>query len=280
MSVFISTMALRFLELEEIILEASKREWNIEFSSGLPFKSNMEEVYKRAHIKRIPHNYFPAPEVPFVLNLSSLNEDIRQKSMAHCKKGLLLAKQSNSPFFSAHAGFCIDPKPEELGKQLGKSNQFIREENMLVFIRSINELLDFALDLEIDFLIENNVISAFNLIEGVNPLLCTNSKDIKEVFNKVNRPNFHLLLDTGHLKVSAITLGLEIDHELDEISQFIQAIHHSDNDGIADTNELLDDHYWFKNRVYEYSEMINVLEVKAKSFQDVDEQIKLLKKWM
>ena len=69
---------------------------------------------------------------------------------------------------------------------------------------------------------------------------------------------------------------MEIDHELDEISQFIQAIHHSDNDGIADTNELLDDHYWFKNRVYEYSEMINVLEVKAKSFQDVDEQIKLL----
>jgi sugar phosphate isomerase/epimerase len=280
MQIYISTLALKYFSIEEIIRIAKEKNWPIEFSSGIPFGENVYDLYKDANIKRIPHNYFPAPQNPFVLNLASRNEGIRVKSIKHCKNGLLLAKESNAPFYSAHAGFCIDPNPEELGKKIRITSKFEKKENIKFFIDSLNEVLDFALELNLDFLIENNVISQINLVDKDNPLLCTSSEEIIDIFNEINRPNLHLLLDTGHLKVSSKTLGKDVCEELIKIEKYIKAIHHSDNDGISDTNDLLDENYWFARYISKFSQHMNVLEVNAKGILDIESQIKLLHIWM
>src|SRR5665811_1545119 len=96
-------------------------------SSGMPYRADMEEIFLNAPIKKFAHNYFPAPEIPFVLNLASSNEKIRNQSLTHCLKGLELSKLAGAHFFSAHAGFCVDPHPDELGRKLALTNPFDRE---------------------------------------------------------------------------------------------------------------------------------------------------------
>jgi sugar phosphate isomerase/epimerase len=280
MKLFISTLAFKGYSIEEIIHIAQEKNWPIEFSSGIPYNENIELVYKNAKIDRMPHNYFPAPQFPFVLNLASSNHEIRKKSIDHCKRGILLAKYSNAPFYSAHAGFCIDPNPFELGRKIAINSDFDKNANLDFFINSINEILDFAAEFGIDFLIENNVIARFNLSNNINPILCTYSDEILEVFNRVNRPNLYLLLDTGHLKVSCNTLNKDIYDEIEKLKLYIKAIHHSDNDGFSDSNEMLNQNYWFSKNIPIFSNVIHVLEVKATTIFDIESQIKLINKWM
>src|SRR5690606_29507232 len=157
-------------------------------------------------VKRMPHNYFPAPEIPFVLNLASENDNIRRKSVDHCKNGLRLAKQSNSPFFAAHAGFCLDPDPRDLATELSPRDSFDREKHYRYFLQSVDEILAEADTLEVDFLIENNVIATFNLTKtGANPLLLCEHAEIQWLFSSIPNKRLGLLLDTAHLKVSCNT---------------------------------------------------------------------------
>jgi len=79
MQLFISTLALEYYSIEEIIRIAEERNWSIEFSSGIPFGENVTQLYLEANVNKIPHNYFPAPQSPFVLNLASVNQLIREK---------------------------------------------------------------------------------------------------------------------------------------------------------------------------------------------------------
>ena len=103
--IYISTIAFNSLNIEEAIAIAKNNNFALEFSSGIPFHPKMEDIYTNCTLRRIPHNYFPAPKMPFVLNLASTNNTIRELSIQHCIQGLKLAKKSNSPFYSAHFGF-------------------------------------------------------------------------------------------------------------------------------------------------------------------------------
>lgn len=262
---------------EEIVTIAKQNNWSIEFSSGMPYREDMEAFYLNSSVKRMPHNYFPSPKTPFVLNLASSDSLILEKSIQHCKKLLQLAKKSASPFYAAHAGFCVDPIPSQLGKTIEYLPNFNKEINKQIFINSIRSLVEFAEEIDMIFLIENNVIAPFNLHEGVeNPLLCCSGDDIKWLFDQIESKHFGLLLDTAHLKVSASTLQLNLDVELKKISPFIKALHHSDNDGKQDNNEPITKDYWFFPVLKEFNHLIQVIEVKNISEHKIKQQINIL----
>ena len=274
--IYISTIAFNSLNIEEAILIAENNNFALEFSSGLPFHPKMEDIYTNCTLKRIPHNYFPAPKTPFVLNLASSNNKIRELSINHCIQGLKLAQKSNSPFYSAHFGFCIDPNPDELGSQLIYQNNFDKNSNLNYFYHSVITITKEAEKLHVPFLIENNVIAKSNLNNGVNPLLGCTSQEIIEIFKMVKSNYFGLLLDTAHLKVSCNTLNLNIENELTNITPFIKAIHHSDNNGSSDDNLRLTSDYWFLKYLQSFSKLPQVLEVKSLSTIEIKQQLKIL----
>jgi hypothetical protein len=277
-NIYISSLAFLGKPVEEIIEICENNNYNLEFSSGMPFNKSMTEIYLNTSIRRQPHNYFPDPKIPFVLNLASENDIIRNKSIDHCKKGLELAKHSNSPFYAAHAGFCIDPNPSELGKKISINEKINKEVSKDHFLNSISEILILADELEIDFLIENNVLAPFNF-NGENPLLCCEFNDINWLFEEVKHLRFGLLLDTAHLKVSCKTLQLDLLIQFEKISPFVKAFHHSDNDGIIDSNLSLDSSYWFLDYLMEYKDYVHVLEIKSISTFEIERLIKLLEKY-
>jgi len=277
LDIYVSTMALQQNSIEDIVEIAKKNELAIEFSSGLSYSDNMNSFYANADIKRIPHNYFPAPLIPFVLNLASENDLIRAKSIEHCKEGLKLAKISNSPFYCAHAGFCIDPKPKELGIKIEFKDNYIKTKNKNLFLESVIEILKTADELGLDFLVENNVLASFNYSNNKNPLLCCESNEIKWLCESINHNRFGLLLDTAHLQISCKTLGLEKGLELESIRKYIKAIHHSDNDCFIDNNLSILNNYWFLPYMKHFAHIPHVLEVKNLTITEIHNQLKLLR---
>ena len=63
-----------------------------------------------------------------------------------------------------------------------------------------------------------------------------NAQDILDLKRAID---FNLLLDVGHLKVSCVSLGLNLEKELAALMPMTDYIHISDNDGTADQNRRL-----------------------------------------
>lgn len=279
MNTAVSTLAFIGKTPEEIVILAQENDFAIEFSSGMPYRADMEPFFLNAPIKKYAHNYFPAPEIPFVLNLASSNDEIRNTSIKHCINGMELSAKVNAPFFSAHAGFCIDPKPDELGRELSRVAKIDRNLHWKLFLGSVNTVLEKTAHTGIRFLIENNVLAKMNVYaDGTNPLLCSDAGEMLRLIREVNNPRLGILLDTAHLKVSARTLNFDADDAVQKLVSAIGCIHHSDNEGNLDNNQPLPADYWFLKHQHLFKDILHVLEVKKLSTDQVKHQLELLQK--
>jgi len=276
---YISSVAFNKNSLEKTIQICIENNFNLEFSSNLPHNQKNLELFKVFSGKKLIHNYFPAPKKPFVINLASKNKIILKKSVEHCKQNILRTSKFDLPFYAVHAGFCLDPKISDLGGKIVSSAEKInRKLNLDIFIESLKELTDYAIEHDVNLYLENNVISLENyeLNNNQNIFLCTDYDEIKFIMDQFNIKNFGLLLDTGHLKVSSKTLNLDLSHQVENILNYTRAIHHSDNDGLRDLNLPLDKYYWFLPFMKNKNDLIHVIEVKNLNPKSVLNQIKIL----
>jgi sugar phosphate isomerase/epimerase len=274
--VYVSTAAFGS-DVSKAVKAGREYDLAIEFGSGIPYWPEMAERYENIDIPRIPHNYFPAPKNPFVLNLASQNEDIRVRSVKHCLQGLRLAKRSGAPFYAAHAGFCVDPHPSELGGDIEVETEYDKEMGFEVFRESVLQVAQEAEKVEVPFLIENNVVLPENADKQKNtPLLCSTPSEIRSFMRGVDHSWVGLLLDTGHLKVSARTLGFNLEEAVEEICSYVRGIHHSDNDALRDSNRGLTESYWFLPFIEEFRGIPHVLEVADQSIDSILRQVDLI----
>lgn len=258
--------------------ETSK--YGIEFSSGgLKHDENNWSIYEQFQGLKIIHNYFPGyKKEPFVLNISSLDTDIKNKSIKHCINSINKTSLfSTEKFFAVHAGFKLDLKVSDLGNPIESFSSNNGDEYDKSFEKSIKLLLDHGSNKNVDIFLENNVLIKENYKGKEIPFHFVESKNIIKIFEKFkDYKNLGLLFDTAHFKVSCNTLGLDIENEFQKIKGYIKAIHHSDNDGNYDSNSELTKDYWFLKHMNNFKEIPHVLEVKNISITKIHEQLKLL----
>jgi sugar phosphate isomerase/epimerase len=273
----ISTVAFAGTPAEEIVRLAVDNGFALEFSSGMPYRADMEKLFLEAPVKKLAHNYFPAPAVPFVLNLGSADDAIRKRSVEHCIHGIRLSEKAGAPFFSAHAGFCVDPKPEELGRQLEKVKSFDRTLHWKYFLGAVREVLEATDDSSTGFLLENNVLARMNVYDdGSNPAFCVDAEEMLRILQEVSDKRLGLLLDTAHLKVSALTLGFDCFEAAKKVLPFTRCVHHSDNEGQFDNNRPFTAGYWFLPLMKEAANAVHVLEVLKQTPAQLKEMDRLL----
>lgn len=274
----VSTMAFGNSPVEEMISIACSEGFCLEFSSGLPYQADMVEVFYDAPCERLIHNYFPSPKVPFVLNLASVRDDIRRLSISHAVQGIQMAARVGAPFYSVHAGFCVDPAPEDLGGKFPEEyDSKQRPEYWDSFIESVRVLLKEAGAAKVMLLIENNVMAPSNITaDGEVPALCLGIDEVLRLFDDIGDDTLGLLLDTAHLKVAAQSLGFSRDEFVVRAAPHIRALHHSDNNGMADTNEPLTSGYWFLQHMNLFNEAYHILEVHNQSISEIKSQLNLL----
>jgi len=218
----------------------------VELSGGA---HDQDQLYKLKELsKKITfqiHNYFPPPETPFVFNLASLDQDVGLKSQRHVITAIQWAFELGRPVYSFHAGFLLDPRVSELGKKIESRYLFDHRNSMQVFLERVNYLAEYALELGVDLLIENNVLSNNNFMEfNQLPFLMLTADEC--VYVMQNTPsNVNLLVDVAHLKVTANSLKFSPVEFLVQCNKWIQAYHLSDNDGKSDSNEIMTERSWF-----------------------------------
>jgi sugar phosphate isomerase/epimerase len=251
-----------------VAIECSAGAWAVDLRERL--RGASEGVALRLH------NYFPPPQVPFVLNLGSLDDEVGRRSLEQAHTALEWSKELGSPVYSVHAGFRLDPSPTELGGMIRHRVLPDRDEVMDCFLERVHTLARGAEQLGIRLLLENNVVSQVNLqAQGEDAFLMTTPLECEEVMHRTP-DNVGLLLDVAHLKVSANSLGYDPVEMFERCNDWVGAYHLSENDGESDTNEPVRKDSWFWPHLRSDTDYLS-LEVYRVPTETLIEQVDLVK---
>jgi sugar phosphate isomerase/epimerase len=152
-------------------------------------------------------------------------------------------------------------RPEDLGRPLTHLAIDSVEAAYNVFVESVRELAEYAGARGIKFLIENHVVAPFNLVNGKNRILfASTGEEIRRLANDVGSPHLQILLDVGHLKVTAKSLHLNAYQAIEKVSDLIAAFHLSDNDGDSDQNLPFSSDAWFMPILKDFRKATYIIE--------------------
>ena len=110
-NIFVSTTFAKDDSKISDVLAACKKEniSNVELGSNHIYEKNFKKIIQQYNFRFLVHNYFPIPRKSFVVNIASLNKQIRTISIQHVKKAINFCKVTNSKLYTVHPGFLADP---------------------------------------------------------------------------------------------------------------------------------------------------------------------------
>lgn len=254
---------------------------NIELGPSQEYDEGIAEFLASInHAQFIVHNYFPAPRNPFILNLASSNQRIRERSMAQARKSISLCPLLGSELFSVHAGFITDPALEgghlNFGSLTGDADY---ETTFNSFVASIKELLELAVPQGVKVAVENNTC----LPAWRGHLLLCEAAEFERLLTEVPSPNLGINLDLGHLNVSARTLNFDKYEFIQRVKSKVFAVHVHDNDATDDSHEPLREDSWIsrvlvRGNFNEHTPII--LEAHNLTGSQVSSQLNLIRGWI
>ncbi len=247
----------------------------IELSGGVPhpgLEESIKDLSNRAHLQL--HNYFPPADPPFVFNLASQDDAIRSRTLETMKRAIEFSAAIGAERYSFHAGFLVDPPVSFLGRSWKSLERTDVHEAMSIFAGSVLELRELANGLGIRLLIENNVLTVGTRDQcGDDVLLMATQDQIATVMEQLPE-DVGLLMDVAHLKVTAMTMGVDPFSELQDLSSCTKGYHLSDNDGRSDSNGPVTAESWFWPAL-DPSVEFATLEVAPRDGVDFKEQVQL-----
>lgn len=252
---------------------------SIELSGGKYVHSQkiIKFLKEKHNINYALHNYFPVPKKKFVINLGSFEKKIFKKTFLNIKKSIDISSKLKSKYFGFHAGFLFDPNIKDLGKKFTDVRLQDRKKTINLFLARVNLLAKEAKKKNVKILIENNVITIENFKKfKQDPLLLTHPDEIIKFFKNCDK-NVGLLLDVGHLKVSAKTLGFDLLRAHERLKPYIKGYHLSDNNGLRDSNKEFTKKSWFYDKLKKNVKYISI-EVYTKNIKKLKSLQNLIRK--
>lgn len=272
--IFVSTGAFGKIGVDELLkIALNNGLTNIELSSGAFYHESMKKDLLQAKDSEthrfLVHNYFPVPEKPFVLNLASEDKDILNLSRKHCQAAIQLTAELGEEFYSVHAGFCFHAQPEDLGRNQRTLERFPKAVGYNIFLESLYMLSKMGKEYGLKIAVENNVVTMENLNGDKNKendlYLCATGEDLQSLMADLGDQNIKLLIDLGHLRVTANSMGFDPIGFIEMVATDVIAFHISDNDGLSDGNLPVSETAWFwpslkqfKNNAYFVLEAYNL----------------------
>ena len=203
--------------------------------------------YKKKHHARFTiHGYFPPDKYNLIINLASQNPDILKRSIAKVKEMIDTAKEIGAELCTFHAGMRVDPV--HTGKPLERDIIYDYEDSYATFFESLLEICPYAEEQGVKIGMEPNELSEHNLVNDRNELLLMCELDeIKRLFEDLETKgiaNLGILLDLGHLKVTANNLKFDKEEFIQLVKDRVVEVHIHDNNGIIDEHKMLKQGCW------------------------------------
>ncbi len=241
--IYISSACIKRKRIVEIIEELIKHNIrNIELSGGTDnydgLESDLKQLKDLYHLRYVCHAYFPPPKIPFVVNLASCDDLIYKQSIDHYVQCIDLLKRIECKVLSIHAGFLVEIGVNEIGGKLNDSIIYDEDEAYDRFCYAYERIAQLCKKNDINLYLENNVLSLENYsqFDYHNYVMMT---DFNTIMKMKERLEFNLLLDLGHLHVSAHTLKLDYAQECYKLKPYVKWIHMSENNGFCDEHKPL-----------------------------------------
>lgn len=219
----------------------------LELGSGVAFDPDADKkiIARGKRTRILLHNYIPAPEKPFVVNLASTDAHILERSKEMVRHALAMSAEIHAPFYAVHSGFAYEAEIEFLGKKQTHLPRIPLREAEKIFTDAIFELSEVAKRCQVQLLVENNVVTPYNTIHGENLGYCIAGIDDSIALLRVfSEWGVGLLLDTGHMQVTAQTLGFSRDAYIEKCQPYIRGFQCSDNNGIEDEHLPIPAGHW------------------------------------
>lgn len=260
------------------LLEQEK--WGIELSAGAYSPDvEIETVDLAEQTDVMLHNYFPPPRDAFVLNLASNDDEVMRRSRDLVLRALRLSAEVGARHFGVHAGFRVDPRVDSLGRSLTGTLSGKQTEALNRLRESMHLLGTEAVKVGIQLLIENHVLTQQNLEKfGESPLLLVSPFEITQFLTDMDG-SVRLLLDLGHLKVSAQTAQFDLLQAVQGLLPLSDGMHLSENDGLSDQHLPFGDDAWFKRYVSDTSKFYTV-EVHSRNLHDSLSSARTVATWL
>ena len=221
------------------------------------------------------HNYFPPPKIPFNFNLASSNKEIKEKSYNLAIQAIDLCAEIESPLYTFHAGFTVDPP--KLGEAFPKENITNRKKAISTYIEEVIKIVDHGNCRGIKTAMEPNVVQKFNLVKNKNELsLFAEFPEIEELFQSLNNTKMGLLLDLGHTIVTSHWLNFDKDEFVEKCRNKVFAIHASNNNGLQDQHKSLTKECWQSSKLKKFKNVPITLETMNLTVKEIKENIQLV----
>jgi len=260
--------------IEKVLLEYQKGEIeNVELGSVHAHFDT--KILKKFDFNFTIHNYFPPPKTPFNFNLASKNNTIRKKSSKLAKKAIDLCCDIESPLYTFHAGFTVDPP--KLGKPLPRINVSDRDDAIEIFVDEVKKIVDYANNRGIKVAMEPNVVQKFNLVENRNDLcLFAEYQEIEKLFKILRETSLGLLVDLGHTAVTSHWLKFDKDEFVQKCGKYTFALHVSNNNGLQDQHRSLTQKCWAISKLKKFKNNPIILETMNLSIEKIRQNINLV----
>lgn len=235
---------------------------------------NVNEL-KKFNFNFLIHNYFPPPKTPFNFNLASQNKTIQKKSINLAKKAIDLCYKINSPLYTFHAGFTVDPP--KLGAPFPREKIPERSKTVETYIESLDKIVRYAYDRGIKIAMEPNVVQKFNLVDNMNKLcLFAEFDEINIILKLFSKKELGILLDLGHTAVTAHWLKYDKDEFVKKCKRRVLAIHISNNNGKQDQHKPLTKNCWALTQISFFKNIPIILETMNLSTTEIKKNIKIV----
>jgi len=248
----------------------------IELGGGVTVSDNSLSQINQTGAIFLIHNYFPPPQETFVLNLASDNSDILRRSLDMVSNAIDLAAHIGAAFYSVHAGFITDPEFFDGTSFVFPSPRSPDQADYAVnrFTTAMKTIVDHAQRRGVGILVVNNMCSE----QFRGKLLLQTAEEFLSLFSALQSSHLGLLLDTGHLNMSAHTLGFDRMSFVDKMVPYVKAMHIHDNDGIADTHQPIQPTSWVLDilRRPEFAALPLVIEAKFDNMTEMCRHVKWL----
>jgi sugar phosphate isomerase/epimerase len=243
-----------------------------------------EEHYDYLHdynFQYLVHNYFPIPQISFVLNIASFDEQIRNLSLQHIKKAIDFCKKTGAKLYTFHPGFLTDPKGSN---QSNNNYDFQWEQNQLshaghdkakdLMYQALDEIVEYAASKEINISIETE-----GSVKKKDHLLMQQPHEFEEFMTKYKVSDIGINLNIGHLNLAANAFEFDRYAFIDLIEKYIVALELSHNDGLEDQHQPLQADQWYWDVIHDirFREVHKILEFRNTTISDIVANLKIFK---
>ena len=242
MSIFVSTTYFGDgSKIQDAIDELQRMDINhVELGSNhAPCDIQTLRLYPNAQY--IIHNYFPAQDPNFVLNLASENKEVREKSIAFIKNTIKICHKFNIKYYTIHPGFFAEAISPSKIKKDGRNFDFVFKSHsqdrgliLKMTVEIIKSLYQFAQDNNVQLLVENQGSkTSRQFVLFVSP---EELDMLKKRVGDILKFNFNL----AHAALAGINLGdSKIFYQFFKSSEFFE---------VSEITGHLDSHLPIQNR--------------------------------